>query len=833
MKLIKFALSLLFTLALTFLLNTSIGGVPALGKLFSPFHGFWQNAEPKGGGMPLSIKTNGKISSESKVVWDDRMVPHIFAKNIKDAVYIQGYVTASMRLWQMEFQTHAAAGRLSEILGRGEQDMILDYDKKARREGMMISAENALKETQKDPEVYQLLVAYAEGVNDYIEQLCCRKLPIEYKLLGYSPEKWTPLKSMLLMKSMARTLADQDDDLESTNALKIFGRETFDLLFPEYFPNQTPVVPDSSWAFDAIPFSGEDSLNALPDSSIGLIKPYKGKLPSFTPNEEDSHIGSNNWAISGSKTASGRPILCNDPHLQLSLPSIWFETHIKTEEFNAYGVALPGAPGIIIGFNDNIAWGVTNVSHDVRDWYEVEWRDETMDEYKYGDGWRKSEWKVETIKIKGGKTVLDTVIHTHLGPVVYAREKGHPYQKLAFKWLPQYPSNEARTFIELNKAKNYDDYVKALSHFTSPAQNFVYSDKQGNIALWVNGKLPLRKEQEGRFIQSASLQTRDLWRFIPHEHNPHQHNPNRGFVSSCNQHSTNPTYPYYYLGSFDQSRGRRINELLPDVTKGSIQDMMRLQADNLSVKARDFLPTLLDMVRVSSAEQKVFDLMKAWDYRFDYDDEAGMYFKKWLKSIDSLAYDEILAYQVKNIPIELPLNSTTLDLLKKHPDHSFWDNRSTPEVEKAADIVTQAFRKAISEIMAWQSENTGKAPNVANFANHGIRHLLIDKKFQAFCFEGLQTGGDGSALNAVNTTERFVLNNLVRRTTGPSWRMIVEMTDKVEAYGIYPGGQSGNPGSHYYGFYVPKWDKNEYNKLTFYQSFDEAKSEAAFVQSFQ
>ncbi len=389
MKILKFLLSLLATGGLVWALNTSLNikgaPVPAFGKLLSPFEGFWQNGEA------LSSKPQDiiipQLKSNVKVAYDDRLIPHIFADNISDAYYVQGYLHATNRLWQMDFITRAAGGRLSEVLGnrilRGTMTTI-DFDKLNRRRGIVASAEKTVKEWEKDAETWALVQSYCAGINSYISELKYKNFPIEYKIFGIAPEQWTPLRMALLAKYMAMDLALGQEDLGMTNAKTLFGGD-FDNLYPTYFKEQDPVVPKgTSWGGSA-----ETAKPTMSDSLKSMIS-----FNDFEEARPDPSNGSNNWAVAGSKTKNKKPILCGDPHLGLRLPSIWYEIEISTPEMNVYGVSLPGLPSVIIGFNDHIAWTQTNVGHDVADWYSIKWKDNSRTEYLLDGNYKKADIRI-------------------------------------------------------------------------------------------------------------------------------------------------------------------------------------------------------------------------------------------------------------------------------------------------------------------------------------------------------------------------------------------------------------------------------------------------------
>ncbi|MEL6123401.1 MAG: penicillin acylase family protein, partial [Bacteroidota bacterium] len=444
LKYVGFVFALIVTIALCVGLNrpikTSSSTLPPLGSLLSPATGFWQNAE-------RHRKSNQKINLEGlsgdvKVVYDDRLVPHVFADTDLDAMRVQGYIHAQHRLWQMDISIRATGGQLAEIMG---PDLIA-RDKSQRRLGFDYAADKAVKAWQQNPETFAYIEAYRDGINDYIATLSPRDYPLEFKLLNYKPTPWTIKKTAIFIKSMAQTLCFREDDLEASNALRHFGPETFEFLYPEWNPKQSPIIPTGTdWNVN---ITAPEEEGLTPSKNVYGYRPY---------HKPDPFLGSNNWAVSGDKTASGNPILCNDPHLSLTLPSIWYEIQIKTPNMNSYGVSLPGVPGVIIGFNNDIAWGQTNVGHDVTDWYDIQWTNESETKYMLDGEETPVEWRIEKINVAGGEPIIDSVKYTKWGPVVHT-EGG--YEGMALRWIAHDITGDAelQTFIGLNQAKNYDDY---------------------------------------------------------------------------------------------------------------------------------------------------------------------------------------------------------------------------------------------------------------------------------------------------------------------------------------------------------------------------------------
>ncbi|RLD29531.1 MAG: penicillin acylase family protein [Bacteroidetes bacterium] len=787
MKNIKFGFSLLFCIAIFYALNTKFGSLPPLGKFLSPTEGFWQN-EVSESNTNNTISING-LSASVSVKYDVHLIPHIFAQNELDLYKAQGYITAKHRLWQMEFQTHASAGRLSEIFG----ETALDYDRQERRRGMGFGADNTIEKMKEDPEMISYLEAYRDGVNNFINQLQPKDYPVEYKLLDYKPEPWTTKKTALLLMYMTKMLAGGDSDLEYTNALRKFGKERFDLLFPDFFDVNDPVIPaETDWTTMNAKIT-ETPQSEFPLDSITTVlnKPH--------PNN-----GSNNWAISGAKSYSGNPILANDPHLGLKLPSVWYVMQLATPNHNSFGATLPGALGIISGFNTHISWGETNATRDVLDWYKIEFKDESMKQYKYDGSWKNTSVRVEEIKIRNKETFIDSVTYTHHGPITFdATFKGKSDKEgYAMKWAGHIGGNNQRTFIDLNKSKNYDDYLNALKHYVAPAQNFVFASIQGDIAIWIQGQFPNKWKGQGKFLMDGSNPENDWQSYIPKGHNAHVKNPKRGFVSSANQHPVDESYPYYVFNDgYETYRNRVINDFFSSKEKFNIQDFKDLHNNNYNLKASELLPYVfknMDTSTLTTQEKEIYNQIKSWDFNTDFNQIAPSIWASWWSNIYNLTWDE---FEVEELVLKKPFTYQTIYMLKNNPQDAFMDIVDTPEKETSKDLFLIAFKETVKELLAWQTEHGDYYWK--NYKATFVGHLL--QGLPAFSRFNIPIGGDANTVNAAS------------KNHGPSWRMIVEMTSPPTALGIYPGGQSGNPGSKYYDNFIDQWADGKYLELDFIQ----------------
>lgn len=788
MKLFLFGIYALITIMLIVLLNSTLALQAPLGKLLSPQQGLWQNAEPLDEDYSAAL-VFPQLQGKASVYFDERLIPHVFADNEMDAYFVQGYLHAKFRLWQMEFQTRAAAGRLSEIVGH----KALDYDRDKRRLGMVYGAENSLKEIEKDPVTLAECDNYTAGVNAYIESLTQSSLPIEYKLLGYQPEKWTNLKSALFLKYMALELTGYERDFEMTNAKSVFSSADFDKIYPVIMDSVDPIVPKGTV------FPPPAVQLKVPSSADSLYYDTKDST-TIEGQKPDPSNGSNNWAVSGQKTATGYPILCNDPHLGLNLPSIWYEMQISTPSYNVYGVSFPGAPAIIIGYNDSCAFGFTNAMRDVRDYYTVKFKDESRKEYWFDSSWHPTTFRVEDIKIKDQPDYYDTVAYTNIGPVMYDKTfsggRSTNYENYAVRWKAHDPSNELKMFTLLNKAHNYRDYVKAIRYLHTPGQNCIFASKSGDIAIWDQGEFPAKWYRQGDFILPGTDSSYFWQAMIPQYENPHLVNPARGYVSSANQLPADTAYPYYLGGSYPPYRGLEINRRLEKMVNITPGDMMKLQTDNYNVFAEMAMPVIIKNMQVdklSPQELKYFNILRNWNLKNDRNSKGATLFVVTWDSLETVVWnDEFLK---SHLDLPWPSESTLLEDIIKYPDFKYLDNINTVQKETLPDDITAAFKMATAVIR--QADENGTM-EWAKYKDTHVEHLA---RLDAFSRLHLPIGGGTNTINAA------------KEQHGPSWRMVVSLTPETQAYGVYPGGESGNPGSRFYDDFIDKWAAGKYYTL--------------------
>ncbi|MCB0644076.1 MAG: penicillin acylase family protein, partial [Phaeodactylibacter sp.] len=478
------------------------------------------------------------------------------------------------------------------------------------------------------------------------------------------------------------------------------------------------------------------------------------------------------------------------------------EQQITGGDIQAYGVTVPGIPGIVIGFNRNVAWGMTNVSQDLVDWYHIDWANAEKTRYRIDGKEKAVEFQIDTIYIQGGNFVVDSIRWTDFGPIVYTNPEDSQVD-LAMKWLVHEKPVTAglRTFFGLNAAEDFDDYYRATADFETPPQNFVFAAKNGDIAMTVNGRFPIKAKEQGRFVQEGNNSNNGWKGFVSVEERPRIKNPAQGYVTSANQRSTDTTYPYYYDGHFDDFRGRIANRLLTRMDSITLEDMMAMQNSNYSIMAEEALPLLLaklDTTQLNAIQMGLAKILRDWRYQFNKDLSAPILFDECWQAFYELLWDEVKAKEAQG-PMLYPEIWRTIDFLAKDPLNVFWDIQATPERETPEMVVTLAFKQMFEKVRPLLDEldyNWGKHWTI------DINHMA---NIPAFSVQNVQGGGYGEALNAI------------KKTSGPSWRMVVELGPEVHAYGIYPGGQSGNPGSPFYDQMIADWAAGKYYELFFMQ----------------
>lgn len=593
----------------------------SFGAFFAVFSVF---AQPE----PPSIAIRG-IKENVTVRRDERSIPYIEAKNDADLYFVQGYVTAGDRLWQMDLLRRVARGETAEIFGK----ITLEEDKRWRRYNFNRIAEDSLQYLT--PELRLALESYAKGVNAYIATLDDKTLPVEFRILQYKPRDWSASDTVVVGKILAEALSStwRNDllraSLEGMDKAKLADLTNqvtpYDVIL---FGKDGAIARREESEPGATGFSGtnamvnENAFSVLNQASIDeQIRKTSLERIGFYAEEL---AASNNWVISGKRTADGKPLLANDPHLLASAPGIWYLTHLTTPAMRVSGVTFPGVPGIVLGHNENVAWGATNVGPDVQDLFI-----ETFDSagnYKTPNGVMAPVIRKEQIKVRANplKTDVTTetfdVVETRNGPIIV--DDGA--KKYALKWTAFDPKNsEFESFFQANRAKDWGDFKKAFRSYGGATQNFVYADVKGNIGWYVAGRIPIRKTGDGAFPYDGSTNDGDWTGFIPFEELPNLYNPPEGFIVTANQRIVGTNYKYLQM-SRDAAppwRARRIYNLLKDNSKVSMDAIRDVQLDAFNIPLSNLAK---EIVAQNAASPEDLALIKAWDGRVTPDSKAAL-----------------------------------------------------------------------------------------------------------------------------------------------------------------------------------------------------------------
>ena len=790
----------------------SVGSLPPLGRLLDPANGVWATART----ADLPPVEQGSIPGLGKqvhVLFDDRGVPHIFASSEEDAFRALGYVTARDRLFQMELQTLAAAGRLTELVG----PKAIDADRRTRSLGLPWGAERKYAAYDRSSPGFRAMTAYADGVNAWISSMKRQDMPIEYRLLRAAPFKWEPIYSLNFFSRMALTLGFNDASLKRLAAQAKVGRAAADALFPVNSPIQEPVQPNGLNAprFDlaAIPPPG------APDSAAMLALNARlsviAALGATKSNADGDGIGSNNWAVAPKRTAAGHALLAGDPHLDLTLPSIWYEMHIVVPgRLDVAGVGFPGVPGVIIGFNRDVAWTFTNTGSDVNDYYNEVVDDSVRpSRYRLDGTWRSLEKRVESYRDKRGAVIrTDTLYFTHRGPMT---KQGGKW--VSMRWTAYEPSSEEDNFLKASHARNASQWLDAMSSFAVPTQNGLVADRSGNIAIRSAGHYPVRPgDGSGDVIRDGSSSASDWLGYLSVSKYPFAMNPAQGYLASANQQPVDPRVNPSFMGSdwYSPWRAIRINDLLRADSAVTPDAMRRFQTDPGSARADAFVPLFLAAAaredsagRSDAALREAAVLLAQWDRRYTKSNRRAVLFEKAMRELAARTWDELATMPVKDdtasaIAPKYPESQVLLELMQM-PKSAWWDDRRTPAVTEDRDaILSASIRSALVSAKTLYGDPAGDGWLWSNVQHANIYHLA---RIPAFSALGIPVQGGPSTLSPADTAGR----------QGPSWRMVVELGPEVKGWAIFPGGQSGNPASPRYADRLKLWENGQLAPVLF------------------
>lgn len=723
------------------------------------------------------------LDDEVVVVTDDQGVPHIEAKSDKDLYMAQGYVQAQHRLLQMELSRRQASGTLSELIGSA----LVEQDKYFRTLGLRRAA--AKSYDLYSDEAKQVLDWFSDGVNAYIEEAKeNKKLPIEFKLIGADIEEWTPLDSLTIGKFMAYDLGGHwERQAFNYYLLHTYSTENAYELFPSY--------PD-----DGMTVIEEDELDLEESYSYLLNEDYVDVTNQFKHAViPEPFNGSNNWVVSGDKTESGKPLLADDPHLGLATPSIWLQMHLKNDAMNVSGVIFAGVPGIILGHNETIAWGVTNTGPDVQQLYIERSHPDEDHIYQFEDEWEEAEVIPEPIKVKGEDTIDYEVVETRHGPIVSEfAEASAGDTAFSLSWTALDPTPELQAILEINKASNWEEFEKALENFHAPAQNFVFASIDGTIAYKANGKIPIYKEASNALLPLPGWdKDYELDEYIPFDELPKVINPDKGFIATANNKVTPNNYPYHISNVWAQPyRYERIFEVLDEKDTLTIEDMQNLQMDATNLRAREFVPQFVDILKEAELDEQskeALSLLEEWNYEDDVNLAAPLIFDKLMNEIDHILYEEI---EDDALDLFTGMPQATDQLLRKG-NRSVWID----DAGGVSTLLKVAFENTIEQL----SEDYGsKVSNWSwgDFHQVQFKHPLGSaNKWLGYLYNKKPIPVNGSAVTplAARAGEDGIVNH------GASWRFVIDMDEPGRGYHIVGPGQSENIKSPWYSNQLQDW----------------------------
>ncbi|MEJ2748090.1 MAG: penicillin acylase family protein, partial [Anaerolineae bacterium] len=568
-----------------------------------------------------TLTLNG-LQDKVEVYRDDYGIPHIYAQNEADLFFAQGYVTAQDRFWQMEFWRHTGQGRISEIVG----DATLDSDKFIRNMGWNRMAQTTADYYKNEaPEYYAILEAYSAGVNAYIDAHR-DDLSVNQTILGlvgepWEIEPWTPVNTVSWGVVMSDVLSrDMFNEIHRAEQIKVLGEANVATWEPFYPYNDRPVIVPTEEMVNELPemglLMGEDTAVARTIDWNHVNLNVMGTPPDAYTFGAGPFVGSNNWVVSGEHTATGLPLLANDPHLEIQMPAIWYEVGLHAPGFDVTGFSFAGVPGVVIGHNDKIAWGVTNSGPDVQDLFIEKINPSNPNQYEYQGEWQDMEIIPEVIKVNGGEDVTLNVRVTRHGPIINEVVDGLS-DVLAVQWAAEEPSRVLQSVILLNQAQNYDDFREALRYWDIPSQNVIYADVEGNIAYQLPGRIPIRKDGNGLVPVPGWTGEYDWDGWIPYEDLPAAFNPEKGYIVTANNAIVDEDYPYFLTYYWDNgNRSQRITEMLNEaISQGQVtaDDFARIQFDSKSLTAEKYVPLLQNLSSSDSQVQAAIERLRGWD----------------------------------------------------------------------------------------------------------------------------------------------------------------------------------------------------------------------------
>ena len=781
-------------------------------------------------------------------VYRDHMgVAHIYASTMHDLFFAQGYVHAQERFWQMDFYRHVGEGRTAEMFGKGQ----VESDKFLATLGWRLTSEKEYEEFT--PEFKTILSAYADGVNAYLKDHDGEAVSLEYALLkllspDYEIERWKPVHTVAWAKALAWDLrANLDEEIQRAILLKTLMPEQVNELFPPY-PADHPVIVNKIGDGSSGSAPLQPAAFDIPDATLAALQRNASLLhPLLGPLAEG--VGSNSWAVSGKLTTTGKPLLANDPHLGIAMPSIWYQIGLhcrpKNEQcpFEVAGFSLAGAPGVLLGHNDHIAWGFTFAYEDVMDLFIEKVNPENPNQYEINGKWIDFETRTEQIDVVGGDPVEITIRATRHGPVisdVYGplKDEGDPEDEefvpfkeragidlperyvIALSWTALSTGNTLTKGNPLeavwgfNKAQNWEQFRQAASIFHTPGHNLLYADTEGNIGYQTGGDVPIRKKGDGTLPVPGWNSEYDWIGIVPFEEMPYTLNPEENFIASANNKIVGDSYNHFLTADWDYGfRANRIVDLIKSApAKFDIAYFQKMQADAYDAGAAVYVPLLLSMETefAKPNEAIAFDLLKDWDFQARADSAAAAVYEAFWRNLLKNTFSD-----------ELPERywpsggDRWFEILRNiGADSAWWDDVSTTDTKETSDDI---LRKSFSDGVAELEELLGKDPaqwtwggiHVSIFRNGTLGESGISLIEDLFNRGPFATSGCASIINATawDSVDGYEV------TTLPSMRAVYDFSDLNNSITVHTTGQSGHAYHPHYIDMAEMWANVEYNPM--------------------
>jgi penicillin G amidase len=776
-------------------------------------------------------KTKGELHLQGlhepvEVITDRYGVPHIYAQNEDDLFFAQGFVHAQERLWQMEFNRRLGSGGLAEIFG----EIPLEIDRFTRRLGLhraSVAAVEHLSEHSK-----RIMNVYAQGVNAFIESNL-NNLPLEFTLLRFKPAPWQIEDSIQWSKMMGWNLAGNwETEVIRARIVAKLGAERAAKLEAGYDKSHPLIIPPGV-EYRGVNLDIQEQYEQLKQlSGFGMLG------------------GSNNWVADGTMTTTGSPILCNDPHLEQAAPSVWYECHLVAGDIDVIGASFPGAPGIVIGHNQYIAWGLTNAISDVEDLYIEKFNPQNPNQYEYMGKWEEAQVIREEIKVRGARApVIEEVRITRHGPILTSMQRtssdGQAGKNgatadsgelpLALRWTGLEKHDVIAAAQKMIRATTSEEFREALREWDQPPQNVVYADIHGNIGYVMAGAVPIRPNNGQALLPSPGWTGEYEWiGYIPFDELPQTFNPEQHFIVTANNRVVDDTYPYYISNEWlNGYRAQRIRDLLTSKGKLALSDMATIQADYYSLPAAEIVPHMLKIQASTPLEKEALDVLRTWNYILAPDSAAAAIYITFLYKLERIVFSALLSGEETLMQSYLGGGSTMLSpmngyasrdkpllirLLNEHDDSWFADSTAPNGPGSWDQTLSEAFHATVEDLQA-------KLGNDAARWKYGAIHKMtythplgmvkpLDRIFNRGPYP---IGGDIDTVNMGKT----LANQPETVVTVPSYRLIANLADLKASLSMHAPGQSGHPASKHYADFIKPWLSVEHHPQLFERSMIE------------